>query len=148
MPKQETVQIPAEIEKEVTLLRGFRDLMAERVGYALGARALGQTMSKETVDQRDVVTKTSKSLKKALKQLIATPTKENSETVQTIQNDLTEAREANSEARKPHMEKITPLKKAVRYIDVVAVPDSLKELGATVTPRFSLSEWAKGAIAK
>ncbi len=54
------------------------------------------------------------------------------------------------------MAKITPLRRAVRYIDAVAVPDALKELQPFMPkdaeplglPRFSLSKWVSKQIAK
>ena len=148
MQKQQTVQIPKELEKEVTLLRGFRDLVHEGTGYMFGAKALSATMSTETATQRKVVTETGKAFRKALKTLIKTPNQANSKTVQDLEEKAKDAKEANSKAREPHMKKITPLRKGDRYIRVVAVPDSLKELGKPVTPRFSLSEWAKAVTAK
>ena len=144
---QKTVQIPKEIEKEITLLRGFKDLVAERTGYMFGAKVLGKTMSEKTEVERKAVRTASKSLKDAVNQLIEEPTKANSQVVQKSAKELEKARDKNKEARKPHMQKISPLRKAVRYIDTVAVPDSLKELGTPVQPRFSLSDWAKKAIA-
>lgn len=148
MSKTQTVQVPKEIEKELTLLRGFKDLVAERSGYFFGAKMLTKTMNDETAKERKAVREASKSLKEAVNQLIETPTKQNSKTVQNIQEQLKEAREKNKKARKPHMQKINPLRKATKYIDVVAVPDALKELGTPVQPRFSLSEWVKKAITK
>ena len=144
---QKTVQLPKEIEKEVTLLRGFRDLVGKRTGYMFGAKVLGKTMSEDTAEVRQASTQAGKAVRKAVKKLIKTPTKENSQKVTDAQETLTEAQEKNKTARKPHMKKIAPLRKIVRYIDTVAVPDSLKELGRTVTPLESLSEWAKKAIA-
>ena len=144
---QKQAQIPKEIEKEITLLRGFKDLVAERTGYMFGAKVLGKTMSEKTEAERKAVRTASKTLKDAVNQLIEEPTKPNSQEVQKSAKELEKARDKNKEARKPHMEKISPLRKAVRYIDTVAVPDSLKELGSPATPRFSLSDWAKKAIA-
>lgn len=151
---QKSVQIPKEIEKELTnlretntLLSGFKDLVAERTGYMFGAKVLGKTMSEKTEAERKAVRTASKTLKDAVNQLIEEPTKPNSQEVQKSAKELEKARDKNKEARKPHMEKISPLRKAVRYIDTVAVPDSLKELGSPATPRFSLSDWAKKAIA-
>jgi len=144
---QRTVQIPKEIEKEITLLRGFKDLVAERTGYMFGAKVLGKTMSEKTEAERKAVRTASKGLKDAVNQLIEEPTKPNSQAVQKSAKELEKARETNKEARKPHMQKISPLRKATRYIDTVAIPDSLKELGTPATPRFSLSDWAKKAIA-
>jgi len=148
------VQIPKEIEKELTnlrktntLLSGFKDLVAERTGYMFGAKVLGKTMSEKTEAERKAVRTASKTLKDAFNQLIEEPTKPNSQAVQKSAKELEKARDKNKEARKPHMQKISPLRKATRYIDTVAIPDSLKELGSPATPRFSLSDWAKKAIA-
>ena len=144
---QKSVQIPKEIEKEITLLRGFKDLVAERTGYMFGAKVLGKKMSTETKTQRDAVSKAGKKLKEGIELLIEQPTEKNSKNVQTATREVKEAKKTNRKAREPHMKKISPLKKATRYIDTVAIPDSLKELGSPATPRFSLSEWAKKAIA-
>lgn len=149
MPKQQTAQavaIPVEVEEELTLLRGFRDLVAERTGYFFGVKALSKTMNEETANERKAVRETGKQLKEALSELIETPTKQNAASVQDLQKKLAAAKEANQKARTPHMKKINPLRKAVRYIDLVAVPDSLKELGKQVVPIFSLSDWIKKAI--
>jgi len=144
---QQTVQIPKGVEKELTLLRGFKDLVAERTGYMFGAKVLGKKMSEDTEAERKAVRTASKAVKDAVNQLIEEPTKPNSKVVQKSAKELENAREKNKEARKPHMQKISPLRKASRYIDTVAIPDSLKELGKPVTPRFSLSDWATKAIA-
>jgi len=70
--------------------------------------------------------------------------------VKTYESKLSEmksARETLSNASKPFREKISPLAKAQRYLDNVAIPDALKELGTPVQPRFSLSKWIGDAIA-
>jgi hypothetical protein len=51
-----------------------------------------------------------------------------------------------SKKAKPYREKIQPLNKAIKYIDTVVVPDSLKQLGATIQPRFNLSNWVVDAF--
>ena len=145
---QKTVTIPKEISEEMTLLRGFRDLLAERTGYMFGAKALSTTMSEKTEKERKVVRDKGKSLKEAFTTLIEQPTKQHSDNYLTVQKEVDVARKANKEAREPHMAKITPLKRAVRYIDVVAVPDALKQLGSSIQPRFSLSDWVSKAIVK
>lgn len=153
---QQAVTIPKEVEEELTLLRGFKDLVAERTGYMFGAKALSTTMSEKTEKQRKDVTDKGKSFKEAFKTLIEQPTKKHSENVLTVQKELDEAREVNKKAREPHMAKITPLRRAVRYIDAVAVPDALKELQPFMPkdaeplglPRFSLSKWVSKQIAK
>ena len=100
---QRTVEIPKEIEKEVTLLRGFKDLVAERTGYMFGAKVLGKTMSEKTEAERKAVRTASKGLKDAVNQLIEEPTKPNSQAVQKSAKELEKARDENKEARKPHM---------------------------------------------
>lgn len=144
---QKAEQIPKGIEKELTLLRGFKDLVAERTGYYFGTKVLGKKMSEETKTQRGAVSKAGKKLKEGIELLIEQPTAKNSKTVQTATREVKEAKKTNRKAREPHMKKISPLRKATRYIDTVAIPDSLKELGKPVTPRFSLSDWATKAIA-
>ena len=142
----QTVQISEEIQAELTLLRGFKELLAERTGYYFGAKALSKTMSDDTADERKVVNVASKKVRTSIVTLIEEPTKKHSKAVTDSQVSLKIAKEANKTVREPHMAKISPLKKIVRYIDVVAVPDSLKELGTPVSPKFSLSDWAKQAL--
>lgn len=147
MAKQEAITIPKEVEQELVLLRGFRDIVAERTGYYFGAKMLTKTMNEKTATERKAVREIGKTLRKAISDLIETPTKTNSQNVKKTQKQLEEARDKNKEARKPHLTKINPLRKAVRYIDTVAVPDALKELGKPAQPRFSLSDWVTKAIA-
>jgi len=70
--------------------------------------------------------------------------------VKTYMTKKTEAKTASetlSKAAKPFREKISPLAKAQRYLDGVAIPDALKELGTPVQPRFGLSKWINDALA-
>jgi alcohol dehydrogenase class IV len=55
---------------------------------------------------------------------------------------LKEAKEQNGYG------KVKMLNKGMKYIDNVAIPDSLKELGVQLQPAFSLSEWVKKAVEK
>jgi len=143
----QAVAIPAEVQEELTLLRGFRDLVAERTGYFLGAKVLTKTMNDETAEQRKAVREAGKALREAISTLISEPNNDNAQIVKNYQNKVKEAKEVARKAREPHMKKISPLRKAVRYIDTVAVPDSLKELGKEVAPIFSLNDWINKAIA-
>ena len=52
---QKAVTLPKEVEKELTLLRGFRDLVAERTGYWFGAKMLTKTMNEKTETERKAV---------------------------------------------------------------------------------------------
>jgi len=142
------IVLPKKIEEEMTMLRGFRDLVAERTGYFFGAKMLNKTMNEKTEVERTAVRETSKQIREAISTLIETPSKENASTVLTAQKANKDAKEVNSKVRKPHMKKINPLRKAVRYMDTVAIPDGLKELGVKTTElaRFSLSKWVAQAL--
>jgi regulator of sigma D len=135
--------IPAEVEQELTLLRGFRDLVAERTGYALGVSALNAEMKDATVEQRKASNEARKYLRQNLETFIQNG---DFEGYKKALDEVHKTGEALKEARKPHVAKISPLRKGIKYIDNVAVPDSLKELGVTVQPAFSLSDWIKKAV--
>lgn len=141
--EQQTEQPVVENENELGMLRGFRDLVAERTGYMFGAKMLAKTMRDKTEAERTAVNNVSKVIRKDLKTWIA---ESNVEEYEKQQKLLTDAREANKTAREPHMKKISPLRKAVRYIDTVAVPDALKELGTPATARTTLSKVIETAL--
>ena len=150
MPKEkavsgqaEAVVIPEHIQQELTLLRGFRDLVAERTAYAMGVQAINEEMREKTETQRKNVTEARKYLRENLETFI-----QNAD-VEGYKNALSQIDKASKElkeARKPFVEKITPLRRGIKYIDNIAVPESLKELGVTVQPAFSLSEWIKKTL--
>jgi len=82
-------------EAELILLR---DLIAERISYAMGISVLYKMMRKSEAE------------------------------------------------RKPLLSKIASLRRGIRYIDKVAIPESLKKLSVSVHPAFSLSEWVQKAL--
>ncbi|MEM3549434.1 MAG: hypothetical protein QXJ23_10575 [Thermofilum sp.] len=135
--------VPKEVEEELTLLRGFRDLVAERTGYALGVIALNAEMKEATAEQRKASNEARKYLKQNIEVFVKNGDYEGYK--QAVEN-VKKAGEALKEARKPHMAKITPLRRAIKYIDNVAVPQSLEQLGVKVQPAFSLSDWIKKAV--
>jgi len=139
----QAVAIP--VEQEVVLLRGFRDLVGERYGYFLGRRLTQQEMTQKTEAERKAVAEIHKAITgDNLKTIIA---KADIKTYETKLSEMKSARETFSKVAKPFREKISPLAKAQRYLDNVAIPDALKELGTPVQPRFSLSKWITDAIA-
>jgi len=139
----QTVAIP--VEQELTLLRGFRDLVGERWGYFMGRRLTQQDMTTKTEAERKAVAEVRKAITgDNLKTIIA---KADVKTYETTLAKIKEARETLGKVAKPFREKISPLAKAQKYIDNVAIPDALKELGTPVQPRFSLSKWLETAIA-
>ena len=134
---------PTEVAQHLTLLRGFRDLMAERMGYVLGRRLTQQDMSEKTEAERKKVSEIRKEITEKLETYIKDA---DLQTYQARQKALKDAREVLKKASEPFRTKITPLAKAQRYLDNVAIPDALKELGTPVQPRFSLSKWIETAI--
>jgi Ni,Fe-hydrogenase I large subunit len=106
-----------------------------------------QDMAEKTKEQSKTARELAKTEHTKIEEFIENPSDEIKTVIVTTRASLKDARATLKEARKPFMEKITPLAKAVRYCDNVAIPDSLKELGHPVAPRFSLSDWAKEAIA-
>lgn len=137
--------VPKEVEQELTLLRGFRDLVGERWGYWLGRRVTQQEMNEKTKDERAKVREIRKEINEHIEEYI---TNSDIETYKAKVSELAEAKKVVAKVSKPFREKISPLVKAVRYLDNVAIPDALKELGTPVQPRFSLSKWINDAIKK
>jgi len=145
LPRQaaQTVQIPEEVEQELTLLRGFRDLVGEGIGYMLGAKATQSEASDATKDQRKVAASIRKDISIHLEEWIKNADHASYSAKVT---ELKAARKVLADAMKPFNEKKSPLTKAWKYITNVAIPDSLKELGAPVSPRFSLEDWIAEAM--
>jgi len=149
LPRQTatTTQVAAvPIEQELTLLRGFRDLVGERWGYFMGRRLTQGEMTEKTETERKAVAEARKPITgDNLKQLIAN--KDVAGYERALAN-IKSAREALNKVAEPFRNKISPLAKAMRYLDGVAVPDALKELGTPVQPRFTLSKWIDDALAQ
>jgi len=150
MPKQEVVEVSEEqvsMEQELALLRGFRDLVAEGLGYYLGAKAITAEAKEDekVAEARKSVSTIRKEITKSIPSWI-----ENADikSYQEKTAELQSARDHLKEVMKPYNERKRPLNKAWRYCVNVAFPDALKELGAPVQPRFSLSKWIESAIAK
>jgi len=136
---------PQQVAEEFTLLRGFRDLVGERFGYFLGRRLTQQDMTTKTEAERKAVAEIRKAITgENLETIIANA---DIKTYQTKLSEMKTARETLSKVAKPFREKISPLAKAQKYLDNVAIPDALKELGTPVQPRFSLSKWIGDALA-
>jgi len=123
----------------------FIELVGERYGYWLARRMTQQDMAEKTKEQSKAVRELGKTERTKIEEYIEKPTDAVKTAILNARKSLKTARETLKTARKPFMEKISPLAKAVRYCDSVAIPDSLKELGHPVSPRFSLSDWAKEA---
>jgi len=147
--KKRTSQTTAEQVTQPTrleLLEGFVNIVGEQVGYKLAIRAHREEMGEKTEKEAKAVREASTALGKSMDALIETPTEDFAHEVLANQKALKAAKETAKKVRKPFMEKITPLAKAVKYIENVAVPDSLKELGQPVVPVFKLSDWVEKAL--
>ena len=138
--------IPEVTVRQIGLLEGFRDLVAERTGYYFGAIAKRQEMNDDKAIKplRKNVTETREKMTgEALEELIANS---DIEGYKKIQKELKAHRKTLREKETPYREKINPLNKAVKFLDTVTIPDALKELGTPITPRFTLSDYVKQAM--
>jgi hypothetical protein len=68
------------------------------------------------------------------------------QTVDAKLSELAELKKNMDAVAKPYRADINTLNKAIRYLDNVVIPDSLKELGYPIEARFSLSDWVKKGI--
>jgi hypothetical protein len=141
--QQMMAELPMEVQEELTNLRGFRDLMAERQGYRLGRKAKQAEMNEASKKEREVLRDHRKELKEKIPEYI-----ENSDLdgYQNQQKQIKEAKAKVATKQEPFRKKIKPLTKAVNFIDNVAVPASLEQLGAKVQPRFTLSKFIADQI--
>ena len=137
--------MPQEVQEELTNLRGFRDLVGERMGYWLGRRMKQAEMNDATKEERKAVREIRKEIRDNLEDYITTS---NIEEYHKQTKSLTVATAKVTKKAKPFREKISPLTRAVKFLDTVAIPDALKELGTPVQPRFSLSDFVKAQLAQ
>jgi len=115
MSETQTVAIPEEVTEELTLLRGFRDLVSEGLGYYLGAKAVtAEAREDESVVQ---ARKQANSIRKEIVKSIPTWI-ENSdiEAYNEKTAELESARNHLKEVMKPYRERRKPLDKAWRYM--------------------------------
>jgi len=140
---QETV--PVEVDRQA-LQEAFVELVSERYGYWLGRRVTQQEMATATKEQSKTVRELNKTVNTNIEAYIENASDDLKTKIVTGRKTVAEAKKILKEARAPFMKKMAPLAKAVRYCDNVAIPDSLKELGHPIQPRFSLSAWVQDAI--
>jgi len=146
--KAEATQETVPVVDRQALQEAFVELVGERYGYWLGRRLTQQEMTTATKEQAKTVREATKTVNTAIEGYISDASDDLRTQILNGRKTITEAKKTLKEARAPFMKKITPLAKAVRYCDNVAIPDSLKELGHPVQPRFSLSDWVQSAIAQ
>lgn len=142
---QEAVAVSA--EDRMALLEGFVQLVGERWGYWLARRLTAQEMSEHVKDMAKKVRELGKTISTKIEEFLETPDQEIKTVIVESRKQLADAKKEVKEAREPFQKKMNPLAKAIRYMDSVAIPDSLKELGSPIQPRFSLSDWVTSAVA-
>jgi hypothetical protein len=142
--KAETVQVPP--QERLSLLEGFADIVHERFGYGVARKLKQQEMGEATKQESKKVRETSKAITTKIEAFIETPSDEIKTEIIDKRKELKGARDSLKTSRKPFLEKITPLAKAIRYLDGVVIPDSLKELGKPIQPMFNLSKWVNEAL--
>ena len=145
MPAQQTVQIPVEVQEELTNLRGFRDLLAERTGYMLGRKVKQGEMNEATKTERKKTSAISKTIRDSIPEWIKDA---NVEEYEKQKKAYADASEMVTKKSKPFRTQIAPLTKAVKFMDNVAIPESLKLLGVTIQPTFSLSDFMQAELEK
>lgn len=128
------------------LLTGFVEVVSERFGYFMARRITQKDMTEKTKEEAKKAREVMKTIVDNVEKLIKNPEQETAETIIAKREELKEARKVLKEVRKPFNEKMKPLAQAIKYIDNVAIPDSLKELGYAVAPRFKLSDWVEKAV--
>jgi len=146
LPPKTKTEEPVPVVDTQALREAFVELVAERWGYYVGRRVTQQDMATATKDQSKAVRDLAKKVNEAIEGYIAEPSDDLRTQILNGRKAVVEAKKTLKTARAPFMKKISPLAKAVRYCDNVAIPDSLKELGHAIQPRFSLSDWVQDAI--
>ncbi|GAH57272.1 unnamed protein product [marine sediment metagenome] len=144
MDEQQVAEVPQEASESLVLLEGFRDLVGERYGYFLGRKIKAKQMNEETAEERKAVSDIRKTISESIPDWIENA---NVKEYNAQKEALKDADAERKKVQAPFRKEIEPLAKAVKYMDSTAIPDALKELGAEPTPRFSLSDYVKEAIA-
>ena len=144
-PQEATQDVVTEVSR-LDMLEGFVELVSERYGYWMARRLTQSEMSEKCKTELTAVREKNKDLNKHIAEYIENATPELKDSILKEQKELKDLGEVASKATKPFRDKISPLAQAQRYCDTVTIPDSLKELGKPIVPRFSLSEWVSKAL--
>jgi hypothetical protein len=148
--KAQTAEPQTEVIVESTnrleMLETFAGLISERWGYVFGRKINTAEANKAVKADAAKAREIGATFKEHLANLRKVPTPENAKALDATEEELKKARKIVAVARKPFTEKSKPLVQAIKYLDNVAVPDSLKEIGYPILPRFSLSEWVGKAV--
>jgi len=143
----ETVQVPEEEAIDTaTEQEALISTVAERWGYYLGKRTTQSGLMQATSAERTKVREVGKSIKDKIADYLKNGTDVRDEVV-SLQVDLEGEQEALSEKSKPFYEKISPLNKALSYLDKVIIPMQIERAtGVAVMPRFQVADYTQKAI--
>lgn len=129
------------------LLEGFADLVSERMGYWAGRRSKQTEMAEKCKTELEALRKKRGEIADGIEELLEKEDQATRDAIHTARKELKPLMKKAKNATQPFREKIGELAKAVKLLDNVTIPDSLKELGKQVVPRFSLSEHVAKALA-
>ena len=139
-------EVIVESTNKLEMLETFAGLISERWGYVFGRKINTAEANKAVKADATKAREIGATFKEGLATLRKVPTPENAKALDATEEELKKARNVVAVARKPFNEKNKPLVQAIKYLDNVAIPDSLKEIGHPIQPRFSLSEWIGKAV--
>jgi len=126
-----------ELAQELNNRRGFCDIVAEKQAYVLGRAGITKKMNDASVKER----KTASNFRKTIRDSIPKWIKEsNTEEYETQVQAAKDASKIVSDMNKPFRTQITPLTRAIKFIDNIGVPELLTELGYNVVPAITLSD--------
>jgi len=126
-----------ELAQELNNRRGFCDIVAEKHAYVLGRAGLVKKMNDANRKERE----TASDIKKTIRESIPKWIKEaNTEEYEKQVQASKDASKIVSDMNKPFRTQITPLTRAIKFIDNIGVPSLLTELGYNVVPAITLSD--------
>jgi hypothetical protein len=136
---QATVQIPEEVVELI-------NVVAERWGYYFGKRAVQSELMKATTVERATVRALGQKISAKITEYMENGTDVRQE-VHTLQGELAKARAVLREKSAPFYEKISPLNKALTYLDKKVIPQAIeKATGEKVLPRLQVSDYIVKAL--
>lgn len=139
METQTTTQIPEEVASLI-------NTVAERWGYYFGRRVTQSELMKATSNERKQVRAIGKLISAKIGEYLSQGT-DVREAVTSMQGELAQVRSVLKQKSAPFNAKMSPLNKAITYLDRVVIPQQLeKATGDKVLPRLQVSDYTIRAI--
>ena len=146
---QDAEPIVSQDTSRIEMLETFASMVSTRFGIDLGRKLNQAEANKAVKADATKAREASKSFKDALVTLRKAPNKDNADAVDTVEKEVASLRKIVSKGRKPFNEKNKPLVSAIKYLDKVAIPDGLKEIGHPIAPvnnEAGMPEWVRKAV--